>query len=292
MGAVTVRRKKDRGLALADTRVLLTGASSGIGRELAVQLAAHGATLVLAARRVELLDTLAEDIATAGRPRPTVIRADLAEVGAAAELVRRSLEACGGSLDVVINNAGTGSVGALAALGDSPSARSIFEVNFWSPLAVAAAAVPAMLAAGSGTIVNVTSTMQALPLPLLSYYASSKAALGMATESMRLELAETPIRVLEVAPGATDTAARDLGIDEVPWKTSPPRMPAPVSAHDLAAKIVHALIRGKTRLVYPATSQILLAIPAVGRWIARAASRRVNTGEALTTPPEDRRAST
>jgi uncharacterized protein len=281
MGEVLARSKRDRGLPLPGARVLLTGASSGIGRELAVQLAAQGATLVVAARRAELLETLAEEIAAAGHPRPTVIPADLAEPGAAQQLVRRALEVFGGGLDVVINNAGGGIVGALAVVGDSPTARGIFEVNFWSPLAVAAAAVPVMMEAGSGTIVNVTSTMQALPLPLLSYYASSKAALGLATESMRLELADSPIRVLEVAPGATDTAARDLGIDEVPWKTSPPRMPPPVSARDLAAKIVAALQRGDARLIYPATSRVLLNMPAVGRLIARAASRRVNTRRAL-----------
>lgn len=214
-----------------------------------------------------------------------LIRADLTEPGAAQTLVGSALQAFGGVIDVVINNAGDGMVGAMSVVGDGPVARSVFEVNFWAPLAVIAAIVPAMTAAGSGTIVNVTSTMQAVPLPLLGYYASSKAALAQATRSLRLELAETPIHVMEVAPGATDTASRDLGIDEMPWKTTPPRMLPPVSPQSLAAQIVKALQRGHTWLVYPASSRAPLEVPAIGRLIARAGGRRINTRDALNAQP-------
>jgi short-subunit dehydrogenase len=278
-------RRRGRGLTVQGARVLLTGASSGIGRALAMRLAAEGAVLVLAARRLELLEALADEIAAAGHGRPVVTRTDLTEAGAAEALVRSALEVFGGVIDVVINNAGDGTVGALSVIGDGASARSVFEVNFWAPLAVAAAVVPAMTAAGAGTIVNVTSTMQAVPLPLLGYYASSKAALAQATRSLRLELAETPIRVVEVAPGATDTASRDLGIDEMPWKTTPPRMLPPVSPQSLAAQIVAALHRGDTRLVFPASSRVPLEVPAIGRLIARAGGRRINTRDALGTRP-------
>jgi short-subunit dehydrogenase len=274
-----------RGLKVHGARVLLTGASSGIGRAVAVRLAEEGALIVLAARRLDLLDTLADEIAAAGHVRPVVIRTDLTEPGAAEALVRSALQALGGVIDVVINNAGDGMVGALSVIGDGASARSVFEVNFWAPLAVTAAVVPAMTAAGSGTIVNVTSTMQAVPLPLLGYYASSKAALAQATRSLRLELAETPIRVVEVAPGATDTASRDLGIDEMPWKSSPPRMLPPVSPRSLAGHVVRALQRGDTGLVYPASSRVPLEVPAIGRLIARAGGRRINTRDALNAHP-------
>jgi short-subunit dehydrogenase len=278
-------RRRVRGLNVHGARVLLTGASSGIGRALAVRLAKEGAVVVLAARRLDLLDTLADEIAAAGHVRPVVIRTDLTEPGAADALVASALQALGGAIDVVINNAGDGLVGALSVIGDGASGRGVFEVNFWAPLAVTAAVVPAMTAAGSGTVVNVTSTMQAVPLPLLGYYASSKAALAQATRSLRLELAETPIRVVEVAPGATDTASRDLGIDEMPWKSSPPRMLPPVSPRSLAGHVVRALQRGDTRLVYPASSRVPLEVPAIGRLIARAGGRRINTRDALDMRP-------
>ncbi|MBW0020187.1 MAG: SDR family NAD(P)-dependent oxidoreductase [Mycobacterium sp.] len=278
-------RRRARGLNLRGARVLVTGASSGIGRALAMRLAQEGAAVVLAARRLELLDTLADEIGTAGHRRPVVIRADLNQPGAAEALVGSALQELGGVIDVVINNAGDGMVGAVSVIGDGANARGVFEVNFWAPLAVIAAVVPAMTAAGSGTIVNVTSTMQAIPLPLLGYYASSKAALAQATRSLRLELAETPIRVVEVAPGATDTGSRDQGIGEMPWKTTPPRMLPPVSPQSLAAQIVAALQRGRTRLVYPASSRVPLEVPAIGRLIARAGGRRINTRDALNTHP-------
>jgi short-subunit dehydrogenase len=180
------RRRVD----LGGKRIVLTGASSGIGRALAVALADNGAVLVLAARRRELLDEVATEIEAAGHGRPTVVDTDLAIAGAAESLGKAVLSALGGAVDVVINNAGANVIGPQSLIGDSARARSLFEVNVWSPLALTATLLPSMMAAGSGTIVNVTSTIQSVPLPLLGYYGASKAALAQATRSLRLELAE------------------------------------------------------------------------------------------------------
>jgi len=264
---------------LRDKRIVLTGASSGIGRELAVALAAKGAILVLAARRHELLDRVAAEIEAAGHQRPIVIDTDLSSAGAAESLGKAALRVLGGTVDVVINNAGASVSGPQSLIGDSEVARMLFEVNVWSPLALTSTLLPSMMAAGSGVIVNVTSTVQAVPLPLLGYYGASKAALAQATKSLRLELAETPIRVLEVVPGSTDTALRD--IDELPWKSAPPKTLPPVSPKSTAAAVVRALQRGATRVVYPSYSLIPLELPAAGRLVARVGGRRVNTLAAL-----------
>ncbi|MFV8229828.1 SDR family NAD(P)-dependent oxidoreductase [Mycolicibacterium fortuitum] len=153
---------------------------------------------------------------------------------------------------------------------------------FWSPLALTSALLPAMRAADSGVIVNVTSTVQAVPLPLLGYYSASKAALAQATKSLRLELAGTGIRVLEVVPGATDTALRD--IDELPWKTTPPPTLPPVAPASTAAAIVRGLERGARRVVHPRYSLLPLEVPALGRMLATAGGRRVDTRGALAGP--------
>jgi short-subunit dehydrogenase len=269
---------RKRRLDLRDKRVVLTGASSGIGRALAVRLADEGAILVLAARRQEELDDVADQILAAGHQRPTVMSVDLSEPGAAESLGRYALSAVG-TIDVVINNAGGSVTGPQSRLADSLQGRALFEVNLWSPLALTATLLPAMHAAGAGTIVNVTSTIQSVPLPLLGYYAASKAALAQATRSLRLELAETPIRVMEVILGATDTALRD--VDELPWKASPPRTLPPVSPHSTAAAVVRALQRGATRVVYPAYSLVPLEVPAFGRLVAAVGGRRVDTRHAL-----------
>ena len=208
-------------------RVLLTGASSGIGRALAMALAHKGAVLVLAARRQELLDEVAAEVADAGRSSGHGRRNRPVETG-------RLGGAC---------RTGAGRVRRNRRYRDQQrrrksdrrtstdrrfrAARTLFEVNLWSPLALKAALLPSMLDAGHGTIVNVTSTVQAVPLPLLGYYAASKAALAQATRSLRLELAETPVNVMEVVPGSTDTPLSDIG--ELPWKSAPPPTLPPVS---------------------------------------------------------------
>jgi short-subunit dehydrogenase len=268
------------GRFLQGKRVLLTGASSGIGRALAVQLASCGAELVVAARRIDLLDELAEEIAAAGHRRPHVAPADLSEPGAAQSLAGAASTALDGSVEVLINNAGANLTGAQPVIGDRLDARAVFEVNLWSPLALTAAVVPVMRTAGAGTIVNVTSSLQAVPLPLLGYYAASKAALAQATRSLRHELGETAIQVVEAVPGATDTALRD--IDELPWKSTPPKTLPPVQPQQVAAAIVRGLQRGATRIVFPKYSIAPLEIPAIGRIVADIGGKRVNTLGALT----------
>jgi short-subunit dehydrogenase len=272
-------RRTDR-VNLNGARVLLTGASSGIGRALAVGLARQGAELVVVARRAELLDSLCDEIAAAGYRRPTDVRTDLSVPGAAASLAKTALEHFGHEIEVVINNAGGSLIGAQSRIGDDAAARTVYEINFWTPLALTAALIPTMLAVGSGTIVNVTSTMQSVPLPLLGgYYGSSKSALAQATRALRLELTETPIRVIEVVPGATDTALRD--IDELPWKDSPPKTFPPVSPESSAAAIVRGIKRGAQRIVYPTYSLAPLEFPALGRLVARIGGRRVDTRGAI-----------
>lgn len=280
IGGTRMTGRAARRVRLQGARVLLTGASSGIGRALAHRLAAQGAELVIAARRAELLESLSDEVAAAGHSRPHWIPTDLGVPGAAAQLGGDALQYFGQEIDVVINNAGASLIGAQVLIGDNSPARTVYEVNFWTPLALSAALIPGMVARGSGTIVNVTSTIQSVPLPMLGgYYGSSKAALAQATRALRLELVETPIRVIEVVPGATDTALRD--VDELPWKDSPPRTLRPVSPESTATAIVHGLARGKHRIVYPSYSVVPLEIPAVGQLVARVGGRRVDTQSAI-----------
>jgi uncharacterized protein len=271
-----------RGMNLEGKRVVVTGASTGIGRALAVRLADRGAVMVLAARREGLLNDVADEIARAGHRRPVVMATDLSLPGAAAALGGAALDVLGGTIDIAINNAGGNLTGPQSYIADSDDARRVFEINLWSPLALIAAVLPSMLAAGAGTVVNVTSTVQAVPLPLLGYYAASKSALAQATRSLRLELAETPIKVVEVVPGSTDTALRD--IDELPWKAGPPRTLPPVSPQSTAAAVVRGLERGARRVVYPSYSLVPLELPAIGRMIATLGGRRVDTRGALQHP--------
>lgn len=268
-----------RTTCLDGARVLLTGASSGIGRALALRLAAAGAQLVVAARRLELLHDLCDEISATGSPRPQPVETDLGVPGAATALADTAMRLCDNRIDIVINNSGASLTGATVRIGDHVTARAVYEVNLWTPLALCAALAPVMVRQGAGTIVNVTSTMQSVPLPLLGYYTSSKVALAQATRTMRLELSDTPIRVVEVVPGATDTALRD--VDTLPWKTTPPRTLPPVTPESSARAIVKGITRGGERIVYPAYSLAPLEVPVIGRTIARIGARRVDTRTAL-----------
>lgn len=265
--------------SLRGRRVLLTGASTGIGRVLARLLADEGAVLAVAARRESLLEELADEIAAAGNARPETLGTDLSRSGAAGELAEQAVRALGG-VDLLINNAGASAVGAQSALADGGAARASFEINFWAPVALAAALSPAMREQGEGTIVNVTSTVQSVPLPLVGYYSATKAALAQATRSMRHELRHTPIRVIEVVPGSTDTTLRD--IDQLPWIDGrAPRTFPPVRPESVARSILRAIQRGRKRLAFPRYSLLPLEIPVLGRIVAALGARRIDAAGAV-----------
>lgn len=259
-------------LELAGSGVLLTGASSGIGRELAKELAGRGARLAVSARRRGLLESLAEEIGAGGRAAPVVIEGDLSRKGTAEALAARS-ESELGAVDVLVNNAGGGVGGRICAVGDGAEAREAFETNYWSPIALTKALVPGMTARGRGAVVNVTSMAQVSTWPGFGGYAVTKAALALATETLAMEMADSPVRVLEVIPGPVDTAVQGEtrlapGIERMLDRT-PLGDPAV-----LARLVADALESGKRRLIYPRRARVGYMLPAVIRWEARRQAAR------------------
>ena len=250
-------------------RVLLTGASSGIGAELARELAARGDRLAIAARRRDRLERLAEEL----DPRPEVFEADLGLRGEAARLGKEAAAALGG-VDVLVNNAGGGVGGRIATLGDRDEAREAFEVNLWAPLSLIRAVLPGMLERGGGVIVNVTSVAQVNTWPGFGAYAATKAALGVATETLRLELIGTGVHVLEAIPGPVDTAVQgetrlapgiERMLDRVPLG----------DARECARQIVRAIDRRRAHVVYPRRAAIALHAPTLARWDTRRTAAKV-----------------
>src|SRR3954469_15837829 len=256
-----------------DAPVLLTGASSGIGRELALVLAARGARLAVSARRRELLESLADEVAARGGVRPVVVDADLAQRGAAAWLAGEAVAALG-RVDVLINNAGGGVGGSQWAVGDDDAARDAFEVNYWSPLALIGALVPAMRERRSGAVVNVTSIAQVNTWPAFGAYAATKAALGLATETLRLERSGSGVHVLEAIPGPVDTAVQgetrlvpgiERMLDRVPLG----------DAAEMARRIVSSLERRRPTVIYPGRARLAYMFPSLARPDGRRLARRV-----------------
>jgi len=260
------------GIRIAGSNVLLTGASSGIGRELAKELGTRGVRLVITARRQALLETLAEEVGARGGPTPVVIAADLSQRGAAQVLAAEAEQALG-RIDILVNNAGGGVGGRITAVGDRDEGREAFETNYWSPLALINALVPGMEERGHGAVVNVTSMAQVSTWPGFGAYAATKAALGLATETLAMELVDSPIHVMEVIPGPIDTAVQGEtrlapGIERMLART-------PLGdATEMARLIAHGLERGKARVIYPRRARLAYVLPTLVRWDTRRLAAR------------------
>jgi short-subunit dehydrogenase len=253
------------GMNLVGTRALVTGASSGIGRAIALELAETGATLAIAGRNRQVLEALASVIADAGARRPAVLVADLAVRGEAERLATRATEALGG-VDLLINSAGVGLEGTQAALGDADQARAQLETNYWSPLALVSALVPAMRARGQGAVVNIASLAASAPLVLAGHYSSSKAALAHATEILRVELKGSGIDVMLVLPGPVETPML-APVRAEPGAALFLRLVPPGNPTVLARRIVRGLRRGQRTLVYSRALWIARLLPTLALWL-------------------------
>ena len=188
---------------IAGSRILLTGATGGIGRCLALELARRGARLALAGRDTTRLGSLAGEISNAGAPVAT-LPSDLAHPGSHTALVLRAMESLG-EVDVLINNAGRSHFGAFTDQ-DEAAMRELIETNLTAPMLLTRAVLPHLVLRGNGCIVNIGSVLGAIGFPYNSTYSATKFALRGFSEALRRELADTGVRVLYVAPRATATA--------------------------------------------------------------------------------------
>jgi short-subunit dehydrogenase len=247
---------------------LLTGASSGIGRALAKELARAGVRLAVSARRAEQLASLADEIERDGGARPVVLPADLSKRGQARDLAARAVSSLG-RVDVLINNAGVGIGGAQHVIGDDEMARDMFETNYWSALALIAALVPAMRERGQGAVINVESMGAVLPMPLAGHYASTKAALSLCSETLRLEMHGSGVHVFSVLPGPVETGML-AEYREVPGGDKLLAKSPIGNAAVLARKIVRGLVRGQRALVYPSSLAIARHLPTMARRLSSA----------------------
>ncbi|HZY88638.1 MAG TPA: SDR family oxidoreductase [Gemmataceae bacterium] len=193
------------GRDLRGRRILITGASGGIGRRLAERAAAAGARLVLTARSADRLDELAHALG-AGGADVVPVAADVTSDADRRRLLDTAVERLGG-LDVLVNNAGVASFGHFA---DSSEAvlRQVMEVNFFAPAELIRRAAPLLMEGHQPAVVNVASMCGRRGVPAWSEYSASKFALCGLTEALRGELARFDIDVLLIVPGLTRT---DLG---------------------------------------------------------------------------------
>ena len=257
-------RRKISGL-----RTILTGASSGIGRCLALELARHGARLVLTDRRQDALEDLQQQIRNGGQ-EAHVVAGDIVEPAVRQRVLDAARSELGG-LDLLINNAGVGAIGLFAEATEA-RLRRVMEVNFFAPVELIRGALPMLQAGQRPMIVNVSSVLGHRAIPKNSEYCASKFALHGLSDSLRTEFAAAGIDVLIVSPSTTATDFFDSVLErnaELPWLAL-----GAMSPEAVARQTVKAIRRGRHEIILTPGGKLLvwcdrLCPPVVNRLVAR-----------------------
>jgi len=188
---------------IADKVIIITGASSGIGRATALTLRNEGAKLVLVARRESRLRELAAELSG----DVMVLPLDLRDKQQVQQMIQSTVDRYE-RIDVLINNAGFGFMGSVESTPQSV-VREIFDLNFEAPLLACQLAIPIMRKQGGGHIINVSSVVGRRALPLNGIYCATKFALDGISESLRIELKDSNIDVSIISPAATESEFGD-----------------------------------------------------------------------------------
>lgn len=221
---------------------IITGASSGIGRATALQLAGAGFAVALAARRADRLESLEKEIAKKGG-RAIVVPTDVTDRAAVGRLADKTREAFG-SIDVVVANAGLMPLSRMSALHEDEWRRMV-DVNLNGVLHTVAATLPAMLKQRRGHLVVVSSVAGRTVFAGGAVYCATKFAVRALAEGLRQELSpKTGIRVTTIEPGAVDTELPDtITDDKVREAMKPLEEMEKLTDHDIADAIVWAVTR-------------------------------------------------
>jgi short-subunit dehydrogenase len=241
---------------------VVTGASSGLGREFALALALRGHRVLAVARRAERLSALADEVsANGGQLEPLI--ADLSTTAGVDALLARAASL---QIDLLVNNAGVAIYGPFSATSVERELELV-RLNVEAIVALTRGLLPEMLARGRGGVINVASQMAFQPMPYVAAYAASKAFVLSFSEALAEELRGTGVRVTTVAPGFVSTEFANVAGSHDPERRFPHLQPARVVESALRAHD-----RGRTiKVVGPVYAFLTFA----GRFAPRAALRRV-----------------
>lgn len=226
---------------------IITGASSGIGRALAHELARRGYDLALMARRSDLLDSVASEVRERGR-RAVTVACDVADAGAVRDGVQRAQAALDGAFDLAIANAGV-SIPGHATKFKIADAEQIIRVNVLGLMYLYDAVIPSMVEKGSGRFVGVASIAGLRGLPTAGPYSASKAAVQAFLEAARIELKPHGVGVTIVNPGFVATAMTEKNRF---------RMPFLMQADQSAVVIANGIERGARVIEFPRRMSLLM----------------------------------
>ena len=240
--------------SLVGCRAIVTGASSGIGREIAKQLYVAGAELVLTARRAERLESLKHEIAVDER-KVVCVAGDVTDADLRGSLVHAAANELGG-LDLLVNNAGIGAIGPFAEA-DEGRLRQIMEVNFFAPLELIRLSLPYLKAGKAPLICNVGSVLGHCAVPMKSEYCASKFALHGFTDALRNELRDNGIDVLLVSPSTTDSEFFHHVINR-PDSGKVQVSPLKMTPEAVARRTLSAIVRGRREIILSTSGKLLV----------------------------------
>ncbi len=238
---------------LKHKRAIITGASSGIGRQLAIQLAKRGVKLYISARRKERLVGLQQEIVGEGGVCEWVA-GDITDLQIQQALIERVTQ-CFGGLDLLINNAGVVAMGRFDQA-NSYRLRQVFEVNFFAAAELTRLAIPHLIVGNQPMIVNMGSVLGHRAVPLKSEYCASKFAMHGFSDAIRSELKPLGIDVLLVSPSTTDSEFFEAAIEDSTgqdWKRA-----GAMSSEKVARLAVSAIEKGKHEIILSAGGKSLV----------------------------------
>lgn len=253
---------------ISGLRTIVTGATSGIGWELASELVRQGARVVVTGRRRERLAALADEV-----NNPDGLKTFCGDVTVAADrngALDLAQQAFGG-LDALVNNAGIGALGRFDEA-DEERLRRVFEVNLFAPAEFIREALPLLEKGQLPLIVNVGSVLGHRAVPEKSEYCASKFALHGLTDALRIELAPRGIDVLLVSPSTTQTEFFDSASGASGQADSAFKFGA-MSAETVARRIVRAMAIGRRETILSAGGKALVWLdrlcPPLAEWVIR-----------------------
>ncbi|HEX4905613.1 MAG TPA: SDR family NAD(P)-dependent oxidoreductase [Acidimicrobiales bacterium] len=252
---------------LQGKRVLVTGASRGIGREIAIACAQAGARVALVARNEQAIKELAAELGGTAHP------CDLADPEQVRDLIAR-VESDGGPIDVLVNNAGLDAVGGLEQ-SSAAEVAELLHVNLLAPIELTRQVLPGMVTRKAGHIVNVSSFAAAAMFPGGTAYAASKAGLSNFTEVLRWELNGTGVdlTIVELGPIPTDMLShvKDYRPTEAGFKRLYLlRLIVDIPASTVAAHVVSAITSRKRSVRLPRRGVLFPMLRASSQRIIRA----------------------
>lgn len=263
-----------------DRVAVVTGGASGIGRALVLELGRRGAIVTVADLDLAGAEAATREVVAAGG-RAFAARVDVASADEVRDLVATLLRR-EGRIDFLFNNAGVGVLGEERDM--TPELwRRVAEVNFWGVVHGVAAAYPAMIAQGSGHIVNTASLAGLVPVPMQAAYVATKYAVVGLSKALRAEAAGLGVRVSAVCPGLVRTPIFDAAVVlRVDRKQLEPRLKFTVVPPEEAARIIlRGVARNRGLIVFPFDARLLWRIerflPALSAWFWRRAAAEFRT---------------